>query len=87
MTKFFIKALSNLTSVFLLISPVSAQENIRVTVANLNQDVNLLGQSLKTIRLEIEELRRENARLRSQVASAISKSDIDAQISNLLVAI
>ena len=87
MTKFFIKALSNLISVFLLISPVAAQENIRVTVANLNQDVNLLGQSLKTIRLEIEELRRENARLRSQVASASSMSDIDAQISNLSVAI
>ena len=87
MTKFFIKALLNFTSVFLLISPVAAQENIRVTVANLSQDVNLLGQSLKTIRLEIEELRRENARLRSQVATASSKSDTNAQISKLSVAI
>ena len=87
MTKFFIKALLNFTSVFLLISPVAAQDNIRVTVADLSQDVNLLGQSLKTIRLEIEELRRENARLRSQVSTASSKSDTNAQISNLSVAI
>jgi LysM repeat protein len=56
-------------------------------VANLSQDVNLLGQGLKTVRLEIEELRRENARLRSQVAAASSKSDTNAQISNLSVAI
>ena len=87
MSKFFIRALLNFTSIILLISPVTAQDSLRVTVANLSQDVNLLEQSVKTIRLEIEELRRENARLRSQVASASSKSDIDAQISNLSVAI
>jgi LysM repeat protein len=87
MTKFFFRALLNFTSVFLLISPVVAQDNIRVTVANLGQDVNLLGQSLKTMRLEIEELRRENARIRAQVAAASSKSDTNAQISNLSIAI
>ncbi len=87
MTKFFFRALLNFTSVFLLISPVVAQDNIRVTVANLGQDVNLLGQSLKTMRLEIEELRRENARIRAQVAAASSKSDTNAQISNLSLAI
>ena len=87
MTKFFFRALLNFTSVFLLISPVVAQDSLRLTVANLSQDVNLLGQSLKTMRLEIEELRRENARIRAQVATASSKSATNAQISNLSVAI
>ena len=87
MTKFFFRALLNFTSVFLLISPVAAQDSLRLTVANLSQDVNLLGQSLKTMRLEIEELRRENARIRAQVAAASSKSATNAQISSLSVAI
>ena len=87
MTKFSFRALLSFISVFLLVSPVAAQDNLRVAVANLSQDVNLLGQSLKTMRLEIEELRRENARLRSQVSTASSKSDTNAQISNLSVAI
>ena len=56
-------------------------------MANLSQDVNLLEQSLKTMRLEIEELRRENARIRAQVAAASSKSATSAQISSLSVAI
>ena len=87
MTKFFLRALLSFISVFLLVCPVAAQDNLRVAVANLSQDVNLLGQSLKTMRLEIEELRRENARLRSQLSTASSKSDTNAQISNLSVAI
>ena len=74
MTKFSFRALLSFISVFLLVSPVAAQDNLRVAVANLSQDVNLLGQSLKTMRLEIEELRRENARLRSQVSTASSKA-------------
>ena len=87
MSKFFIRALLNFTSVILLISPIAAQDSLRVTVANLSQDVNLLEQSLKTMRLEIEELRRENTSMRAQVASASSKSDASVQISNLSVAI
>ena len=87
MSKFFIRAFLIFTSVILLISPVAAQDSLRVTVANLSQDVNLLEQSLKTMRLEIEELRRENTSMRAQVASASSKSDTSVQISNLSVAI
>jgi LysM repeat protein len=87
MSKFSLRALLSFISVFLLVSPAAAQDNLRVAVANLSQDVNLLGQGLKTVRLEIEELRRENARLRSQVSTASSKSDTNAQISNLSVAI
>lgn len=87
MTKFFFRALLKLSCVCLLLSPAAAQDNLRVTVANLSQDINLLGQSLKTMRLEIEELRRENTRLQAQVAAAVSKRTINAQISNLSVAI
>ena len=87
MLNFSFRALLSFISVFSLLSPVAGQDNLRVAVANLSQDVNLLAQSLKTIRLEIEELRRENARLRSQVSTASSKSDTNAQISNLSVAI
>lgn len=87
MIRFSFRVLLSFITVFLFVSPVAAQDNLRVAVANLSQDVNLLGQSLKTIRLEIEELRRENARLRSLVSTASSKSDTNAQISNLSVAI
>jgi LysM repeat protein len=87
MTKFFFRALLKLSCVCLLLSPAAAQDNLRVTVANLSQDINLLGQSLKTMRLEIEELRRENTRLQAQVAAAVSKRTINAQISNLSDAI
>ena len=87
MSKFFIRALLNFTSIILLICPVTAQDSLRVTVANLSQDVNLLEQSLKTMRLEIEELRRQNTSMHAQVAAASSKSDTSVQISNLSVAI
>ena len=87
MSKFFFWALLNFISVFLFFSSVSAQDSLRVNVANLSQDVNLLEQSLKTMHLEIEELRRENARIRAQVAAAISKGDSSEQISSLSLAI
>ncbi|MEC7231140.1 MAG: hypothetical protein VXV91_08070, partial [Verrucomicrobiota bacterium] len=87
MSNFYLRALLNFASVFLLFIPVAAQDSLRVTVANLSQDVDLLEQSLKTMRLEIEELRRENARIRDQVAAASSKSATSAQITNLSVAI
>jgi len=68
--------------------PASAQsDSLRVTVANLNQDVSLLAQQVKTLRLEIEEMRRENTRLRSQVATARADRDTEAQIDNLSSAI
>ena len=87
MSNFYLRALLNFASIFLLFIPVAAQDSLRVTVANLSQDVDLLEQSLKTMRLEIEELRRENARIRAQVAAASSKSATSAQITNLSVAI
>lgn len=64
-----------------------SESNLRVTVANLNQDMALIAQQVKTLRLEIEELNRENARLRSQIAAATSNRDTQAQITNLSGAI
>ena len=54
---------------------------LRVTVANLSQDLSLLSQQVKTVRLEMEELRRENARLRVEVAAATNQAQ--TQIASL----
>jgi len=62
-------------------------DNIRVTVANLSQDVSLLTQQVKTMRLELEELQRENARLRAQAAAASGDYPTQAQISRLSAAV
>lgn len=84
MIKSHFPVLFSLIGFCLFLSPIHAQsDNLRVTVANLSQDVSLLTQNLKTIRLEMEELRRENARLRAQVASASNDNQTQAQISNL----
>lgn len=70
-----------------LSSPLLAQsDNLRVTVANLNQDMSLLAQQVKTIRLEMEELRRENARLRAQVAAGANREN-QTQINDLSTAV
>ena len=60
---------------------------MRVTVANMKQDVDLLSQQVKALRLEVEEMMRENARLRSQVAAAQSDEGTQNQINSLSVAI
>jgi LysM repeat protein len=87
-----IKSLLAVLSVFLgtclITSPVYAQtDNMRVAVANLNQDVISLGQQMRTLRLEMEEMRRVNARLRAQVAAASSNQETENQITNLSAAI
>lgn len=88
MLKTYFSALFCLTSLALLATSVSAQsDNLRVTVANMAQDMGLLSQQVKTMRLEMEELRRENARLRTQVAAASSNRNTQAQITNLSSAI
>ena len=70
-------------------SPVvfDQSDNLRVTVANLSQDVSLLTQQVKTMRLELEELQRENARLRAQAAAASGDYPTQAQISRLSTAV
>lgn len=76
-----------LSGTFILTQPVSAQSDVRVAVANLNQDVTLIAQQLKTLRLEIEGIQRENVQLRAQVAAATSNRSTENQISNLSSAI
>lgn len=69
-------------------APLSAQsDNIRVSVANLSQDVSQLIQQVKTLRLEIEQMHRENKQLRSQLALATSNRQTEVQISSLSSAI
>jgi LysM repeat protein len=87
MNKIFSMAIISLSTLSSFATPALAQDNLRVTVANLTQDVSLLSQSLKTMRLEMEELHRENARLRAEIAAASSNTDTEAQISNLAQAI
>ncbi len=88
MFKPILMALVLMAGVFPIANPLAAQsDNLRVTVANLNQDVSLIAQQLKTLRLEIEEMRRENARLRAQVAAAGNDRETQTQITNLSSAI
>ncbi|MFP4165856.1 MAG: LysM peptidoglycan-binding domain-containing protein [Opitutales bacterium] len=62
----------------------SAQErNVRVVVANLNEDVKLLKRQVKTLRLEIEELHKENDRLREKVESDASTDAIDKRLTRI----
>ena len=88
MMKQFSVALAILLGACSVYTPLSAQsDNLRVSVANLSQDVDLLAQQLKSIRLEMEDMRRDNAKLRAQVAAASSNRDTQSQISGLSSAI
>ncbi|KRP36547.1 MAG: hypothetical protein ABS34_06900 [Opitutaceae bacterium BACL24 MAG-120322-bin51] len=88
MIKQFRVALAILLGALLVNAPLSAQsDNLRVSVANLSQDVDLLAQQLKSLRLEMEDMRRENAKLRAQVAAVASNRDTQSQISSLSGAI
>ncbi|WP_269525098.1 LysM peptidoglycan-binding domain-containing protein [Coraliomargarita parva] len=73
----------------LLFQSASAQQSdaLRVSVANLSQDVNILAREMKSLRLEMEAMRRENDQLRRQVAAASSNQNTDTQIANLSGAI
>ena len=72
----------------LIFSPVSAQsDNLRVTVANLSQDVNILAQQMNTLRLEVDAIRRENSLLRAEVSASSFKQNTQSQLSNLFTAI
>lgn len=69
-------------------APLSAQsDNLRISVANLSQDVSQLVQQVKTLRLEIEQMQRENNQLRAELSAATSNRQTDAQISSLSNAI
>ena len=66
------------------LTPAGAQsETLRVTVANLSQDMKLLEQQVKALRLEIEEMHRENSQLRSELTKALSNENSQGLIANL----
>ena len=44
-----------------------AQSDVRIAVAGLKQDLSLLSQEVRMLRLEIEQLSRDNSALRSQL--------------------
>lgn len=68
--------------------PLQGQsESLRVTVANLSQDVSQMSQQIKTLRLELEQMQRENKKLRSQLAASTSNRQTEAQITGLSSAI
>ncbi|MFU8847122.1 MAG: LysM peptidoglycan-binding domain-containing protein [Opitutales bacterium] len=76
--------------IFVLLQPLrlSAQsDSLRVSVANLSQDVSELSQLVRALRLEVEQIQRENHQLRLQLAEASSNRQTEAQISNLSNAI
>jgi LysM repeat protein len=62
-------------------------DNLRVSVANMGQDINLLIQEVKTLHLEVEAVRRENAQLRARVAALSSNDGVQSQIAVLADAI
>lgn len=68
-------------------TPLAAQSDVRVTVANMKQDLSALSQEVKALRLEIEQMQRENTRLRSQVSASQANDNTQSQITNLSAAI
>ena len=77
-------AMTLVLGALVLPSFLSAQsDSLRVSVANLSQDVSQLSQQVRTLRLEIEQMHRENNQLRAQVAEATSSSQMEVQISSL----
>ena len=86
MSKFLLPLIIFKSGLIALSGQLTAQTDyLRVTVANLSQDLSLLSQQVKTVRLEMEELRRENARLRVEVAAVALEAQ--EQVSNLSISI
>ena len=66
---------------------LARSDNVRVSIANINQDISLLSQQVKMLYLEVEALRRENTELKAQVAKLSSNNNTKAQIAVLADAI
>jgi LysM repeat protein len=81
---FFFICVSFFSSCILL---SAKSEDLRISVANMSQDVSLLIQEVKTLHLEVEALQRENAKLRAQMAALSSNGSVQSQIAALANAI
>ena len=88
MTKQFRTVFFVCASIFSTGTLLSGQsDNLRVSVANMSQDISLLIQEVKTLHLEVEAVRRENAQLRARVAALSSNESVQSQIAVLADAI
>lgn len=72
-----------LWAALLPVSLLAQSDNMRVNLANLSQDVSQLSQQVRILRLEIEQMQRENKQLSVQLAEATSNQQTDVQISSL----
>ena len=70
MSRSFVAFITLFLTTFIQAQP----ENLGVRVANLEQDIRILSQTVGSLRLELEAMSRENARLRSTVGEEIQKS-------------
>lgn len=68
---------------FFISCVLTAQTDMRVTIANMHQDLAALSQEVKALRLEIEQMRRDNASLRKQVVAAQSNDSTQSQLGAL----
>lgn len=76
------------SSVLIIKPAANAQADpVRVAVANLTQDVNAIAQQYKALALDLEQVRRENAQLRQQLASDRAGREIQQQLSSALEAL
>ena len=57
-----------------------AQSDVRVAVAGLKQDLSLLSQEVRTLRLEIEQLSRQNSSLRARITSSEADQSLQEQL-------
>ncbi len=88
MVIFFRLPILLLLGVLFTASSLNAQsDNLRVAVANVSEDLGLLIQQVKSMRLELESVQRENSRLRAQVASLEATVTSDTDRSTLLAAL
>ncbi len=62
---------------------LAQSDGLRVSVANMSQDISMLVQQVKTLHLEVEALQRENNRLRAQMEALSSSGGVNAQIAGL----
>lgn len=73
-----------LLAVFCMVTALPAQsDNLRVSVANMSQDLSLLVQQMHALSLEVEALQRENSRLQSQIKALSSNNSVQSQLSAL----
>lgn len=88
MTKHFRVVLFLFARLLLTGTFLSAQSgDLRVSIANMSQDISLLIQQVKTLHLEVEALQRENAQLRAQIAALSSGGNTESRIAALEVAV